>query len=221
MTNTVNSFTPTAVLITEDAEFLDGGRTCVDPKLVTPLHLDSDTNSGWLYTREEWAKFQADPFFEPRICRRYGHHEGLQAGERVELLPDMWVVKFDETKYWSDDIRDRATRIFGVYVFDRRKHVHCCSFEATYELHFMGTDWDERPDLTDEEREELFEAIYGADDTDVKYVGVRGVDRMLSEEIHAGFPPKGSAGGYKTEVTAVVTDDAVEELREYNRMCQL
>ncbi len=45
------AFKPTAVLITEAAEFQTDGRTAVDPKLVTLLHLDSNDNSGWLFTK--------------------------------------------------------------------------------------------------------------------------------------------------------------------------
>ena len=56
MIATKTEFKPTAVLITPDAEFKDGHRTAVAPDLVTLLHLDSEENSGWLYTREEWSK---------------------------------------------------------------------------------------------------------------------------------------------------------------------
>src|SRR3990170_2260106 len=96
---TKTPFKPTAVLITPDAEFKDGNRMAVDPKLVTPLHLDSDENSGWLYTKDEWKNDR-----EPRIYRRYGEHEGLREDERVELLPDMWIVKIDEREHWLDPV---------------------------------------------------------------------------------------------------------------------
>lgn len=215
MTTTIERapFEPTAVLITSDAEWEEGGRIHVDPSLVTPLHLDSRDNSGWLYTRDEWEQDR-----EPRIYRRYGEHEGLEEGERVELLPDLWLVKIDETEHWIDPtILDRAKRIFGVYVFDRRQHVHCCSFEATYELHFLGSQYEHARDLTDAEDEELFDAIREGDlqCEDVSYFAVADIDRMTAEECKEGFLPEGTSGGLKIDgLAAVVTDDAIEELRE-------
>ena len=82
MIETKTPFKPTAVLITPDAEFKDGDRTAVDPALVTLLHLDSNENSGWLYTKDEW---EGDK--EPRIYRRYGKHEGLQKASGWSCCP--------------------------------------------------------------------------------------------------------------------------------------
>ena len=205
-------FKPTAVLITPEAEFKDGGRTAVDPELATLLHLDSDDNSGWLFTHDEWENDR-----EPRIYRRYGEHEGLREDERVELLPDMWIVKIDEREYWLDPVvLDRTRRIFGVYVFDRRKHVHCCSFEATYECTFLGSQWEASRELTDNETEDLDERIREGDGQceAVCYWGVHDIDRMLAETCREGFLPTGNAGEFKVEVTSVVTDDAIAEIEE-------
>ena len=212
MIATTTPFTPTAVLITPDAEWQDGNQTRIDPELVTLLHLDSDDNSGWLYTKDEWEND-----CEPRIYRRYGEHEGLREGERVELLPDMWIVKIDEREYWLDPVvLDRTSRVFGVYVFDRRKHVHCCSFEATYECTFLGSQWEYARELTDDEIEDLDERIREGDrDCEtVSYWGVHDVDRMLAETCREGCLPKSNAGGFKVEVTSVVTDNAVAEIEE-------
>lgn len=200
-------FTPTAVLITPEAEWSDRQGDHVDPNMVTPLHLDSDTNTGWFYTRDEWENDQ-----EPRIYRRYGCHEGLVEGERVELLPDLWLVKIDETGYWADSVRERVKRIFGVYVFDRRRYVHCCSCEATYECHFMGSQWE-----SDTDDESLWEDIHEGDAQceQVSYFGARNVERMIADECLEGCLPRGSSGGMKiTGIISVTTDDAVGEFRE-------
>ena len=129
MIETKAPFTPTAVLITADAEFKDGDRTAVDPTLVTLLHLESDDNSGDLFTKEEWEQGA-----EPRIFRHYsGDYAGLAEGERVELLPDMWIVKIDEREHWRDPvILAQTSRLFGVYVFDRRQVTHCCELSGSY-----------------------------------------------------------------------------------------
>ena len=206
-------FKPTAVLISREAEWTDSQGIHVDPDKVTLLHLDSDDNSGWLYTKDEWEQDDA-----ARIYRRYdGEHEGLEEGERVELLPDVWLVKIDEREHWLDPtILERTSRIYGVYVFDRRKHVHCCSFEATYECTFLGSQWEYTRELTDDETEDLDERIREGDrDCEtVSYWGKHDVDRMLAETCREGCLPKSNAGGFKVEVTSVVTDDAIAEIEE-------
>jgi len=192
-------FTPTAVLIAEDTR--------------TFLHLDSEDNSGWLYTQDEWENDR-----EPRIYRRYGKHEGLEENERVELLPDLWIVKLDEREHWIDPmILDRTSRLYGVYVFDRRQHFHQCSFEATHELHFLGSQWETSRELTDTEDEELWEAIREGDGQteDVSYFGVAEIDRILDTPFREGFLPKDGNGGMPVSgLTSVLADEAIEEVRE-------
>lgn len=206
-------FMPTAVLITPEAEWEDGRGAHVDPDKAIPLHLDSDDNSGWLYTREEWEHGR-----EPRIYRRFGKHEGLQAGERVELLPDVWLVKIDEREYWIDPtVLERTSRIVGVYAFDRRRHVHCCSFEATYELHFLGSQWESSRELTEDEADELDQLIREGDAQceAVSYWGVRDIDRMLESTFRDGFLPAQNCGGMQVQgIASVTTEDALEEIRE-------
>lgn len=218
-TATRKEFTPTAVLITADAEFKDGDRTAVDPALVTLLHLDSDDNSGWLYTREEW---EGDK--EPRIYRRHGNNEGLEEGERVELLPDVWIVKIDEREHWLDPIvLDRTRRIFGVYVFDRRQVTHCCSFSGSYWLVALGTQWEASRELTDDETEDLDERIRTGDSQSdgTNYFDQRDIDRMIAKPCRESCLPEGKAGGFKIDVTAVVTDDAIAEIEEAYRGSEL
>jgi len=212
-------FTPSAALITEAAEFKDGDRTAVDPALVTLLHLDSEDNSGWLYTREEWEQDK-----EPRIYRRFGNHEGLEEGERVELLPDVWIVKIDEREHWiAPDVLDKTARIFGVYVFDRRQVTHCCSFSGSYYLSFLGTQWEASRELTDDETEALDESIWegNCQCESSNYFDQRDVDRMIAKPCREGFLPEGSAGGFHVDVTAVVTDDAIAEIEEAYRGSEL
>ncbi|MHB9044362.1 MAG: hypothetical protein ACYC35_00330 [Pirellulales bacterium] len=212
-TETRAPFTPTAVLITAEAEWTDSRGVHVDPDKAIPLHLDSEENSGWLYTREEWEQGR-----EARIYRRYGNHEGLEESERVELLPDLWLVKIDEREHWVDPtILDRTSRIYGVYVFDRRQHVHCCSFDPTYELTFLGSQWESSRELTDAEDEELADAIREGDAQceDVSYWGVHDIDRMTANTLREGCLPTTGSGGMKiTGVKSVVTADAIEEIRE-------
>ena len=220
MIETKAPFTPTAVLITADAEFKDGDRTAVDPTLVTLLHLESDDNSGDLFTKEEWEQGA-----EPRIFRHYsGDYAGLAEGERVELLPDMWIVKIDEREHWRDPvILAQTSRLFGVYVFDRRQVTHCCELSGSYCLTFLGTQWQPLSDLTDQQCEDLADAIREGDCQcdSTNYFSVAAVERMIAQPCRKHFLPEGTAGGFHVEVTAVVTDDAVAEIEEAYRQCEL
>lgn len=214
-------FTPTAVLITPEAEWIEGGRTRVDPAKVTLLHLDNNDNSGWLYTKDEWEQDDA-----ARIFRNYsGKHEGLEEGDRIELLPDLWIVKIDEREHWVDPmILDRTTRIYGVYVYDKRKHVHCCSFEATYELTFLGSQWEPSRELAEEERDELDESIREGDAQceRVSYWDVHDIDRMVANTCREGCLPAVGHGGYNVDgIVSVTTDDAIEEAEEAHCQSEL
>ena len=118
-------------------------------------------------------------------------------------------------------ILERTSRLYGVYGCDRRQHFHCCSFEDTYELHLLGSQWETSRELTDAKSEELWEAIREGDTQteDVSYFGVPEIDRILDTPFREGFLPKeGSAGMQVNELTSVMADDAIEEVREAN--CQ-
>ena len=212
MTATKAPFKPTAVLITPDAEWQDGNQTRVDPEKVTLLHLDSDENSGWLYTHDEWENDR-----EPRIYRRYGEHEGLREGERVELLPDMWIVKIDEREYWLDPkVLDRTSRIFGVYVFDRRNMPIVVASRLPMSVRFSEPNGTTAASLPKRKPKNLTNASgkATAQCESSNYFDVADVDRMIAETCREGFLPAGNAGGFKVEVKSVVTDDAIAEIGE-------
>ncbi len=62
-------------------------------------------------------------------------------------------LRLDKTKVWAEEVVRRAEQIFGLYVFDQNRRVHCCEFTPSYECFFVGsaignTDLDE----TDAER---------------------------------------------------------------------
>ena len=114
-------------------------------------------------------------------------------------------------------ILERTSRLYGVYVFDRRQHFHLCSFEATYELHFLGSQWETSRELTDTEDEELWEAIREGDGQteDVSYFGVAEIDRVLDIPFREGFlPQEGNGAMQVSNLTSVLADEAIEEVRE-------
>lgn len=78
------------------------------------------------------------------------------AGEGVQFV----VIKIDETKYWKDEIKDKACKIEGVYLIDLTEPTHLCEISVSYPgtqlknfiQNFEAFSEDE---LTELEREEL------------------------------------------------------------------
>lgn len=95
------------------------------------------------------------------------------------------IVKIDETQYWNlnpdpvkywlkpspiTDALKAIKRIFGVYVTDLNKQVHCCELTPSYELNFIETQYelDLNIELTDEQLELISDYIMDGDrDTDL------------------------------------------------------
>jgi hypothetical protein len=51
--------------------------------------------------------------------------------------PLLKIAKIDETANWCEEVQKLARRVFGVYVFDARRRVHCCEFVPSHELHLI------------------------------------------------------------------------------------
>ena len=130
----------------------------------------------------------------------------------------LFVVKIDEREYWLDPVvLARTKRLFGVYVFDRRQHFHICSFSASHELYFLGSQWEEIEGLSDEEHDDLWERITEGDGQSdpVTYWDRWDIDRMLANSCLEGFLPTEDSGGFAlTGFKSVTTEDAIEEARE-------
>jgi hypothetical protein len=209
-------FVPDCVFIPETEGDPEAKGYDPDPKACTLLKLDGDNIHGECYTQEEWENKKTS------FCsREHGKFTSVEGGH-VELLPDLWVVKIQEREYWNDDIKRRTDAIFGVYVFDRRQHVHCCSFEATYECYFLGSQY--RPvGLTEEQEDELNQDIMEGDAQceEVSYWGSHDVDRMLENKCWEGLLPANDneSGGFKLSgIRSVTTKTAIEEaLEAYQR----
>ena len=214
-----DEFTPNCVFIPADALWKDSRGEHVDPDDATLLMLDGDNNYGEVFTSEAWEHDG-----QASYLRRYGQFVDaddnpieLEQG-RVELLPELFVVKIDEREYWIDPvILGRTKRIFGVYVFDRRQQFHICSFTATHELHFLGSQWEEVEGLSDDEHDDLWERITEGDSHSdpVSYWDRWDIDRMLANACRDGFLPNEDSGGFAlTGIVLVTAKDAIEEARE-------
>lgn len=206
-------FVAEAVFIPESAIWKDSQGKHVDPDQCIKLMVDGDNNSADVFTEEAWQS-DGEPF-----CRReWGKFTTVEGG-KVELLPELWVVKIDEREHWLDpEVFAACPRIYGVYVFDRKRHVHICSFTPTYELHYLGSDYILIDGLGDYRLSEIDEKIRDGDSQcdDVTYWGAHDIDRMLETEIKVGcLPPEGKHGGYRLQrIVAVTYEDAIEEARE-------
>lgn len=212
-------FIPNCVFIPATAVWKDRRGEHVDPDDATLMMLDGDNNHGEVFTNDAWENDGP-----PSYLRQYGQFVSADDNPidpelgRVELLPDLHVVKIDETEYWIDpEVLKRTQRIFGVYVFDRRQHYHICSFTASYELHFLGSQWEEVEGLSEEDHDDLRERITEGDlqSEPVSYWDRNDIDRMLTTACREGFFPTGDSGGFAlTGIVSVTTEDAIEEARE-------
>ena len=213
------AFVPNCVFIPAAAVWKDRRGEHVDPKDATLLMLEGDNNYGEVFTSEVW---ETDG--QPSYLRRFGRFVSADDSPidpdqgRVELLPELFVVKIDEREWWLDPVvLERTKRIFGVYVLDRRQHFHICSFSASHELYFLGSQWEEVERLSDEENEDLWERITVGDgqSESVTYWDKADIDRMLASVCREGFLPTGCSGGFALKgIVSVTTGDSIEEARE-------
>jgi hypothetical protein len=241
-TTKMRVFVPNAALIPASAVWRDSRGQHVNPEQCTMLFIDGNRNFAEVYTREAWEQsgkpsyvfrdhfyFKVGEGGEEKFFCRAGlsikDQEPVE-GNRIQLLPEMFVVKQDETdlydKAWVRQYRFR--RIIGVYVFNRRRVVHCCEITPSYERQFFGSQCEldlieddlNFAELLEVAEEELRSADAGTEQ--FSYQHCSDVDRLLATEIKEGFlPPEGKAGGgYQiTGLVSVTDEDAVEEVREY------
>jgi hypothetical protein len=235
-------FVPNAVLIPASAVWRDGNGEHADPEKCTKLYIDGDRNYGEVYRKKSWERggkpsyvLRDNAYFkvgdggeEEFLCRAglsIKDQEPVE-GDRIQLLPEMFVVKHDET-----DLYDEAwvkqyhfKRIIGVYVFNRRRAVHVCEITPSYEREFFGSqselDLSEDEPNFEELREVAEEELRSADagTEQFSYMYCSDVDALLETEIKEGFlPPEGKAGGgYRiTGLVSVTEEDAIEEIREW------
>lgn len=55
------------------------------------------------------------------------------------IHPHWKVVAIDETHCWTPVIVTKTGRLWGLYLFDANRHVHCCELTPSYEMWFVET----------------------------------------------------------------------------------
>lgn len=54
------------------------------------------------------------------------------------MKPKLSLAYMDVTEHWAEEIVRETGRIAAVFVFDENRHVHCCEFTPSFELHLAG-----------------------------------------------------------------------------------
>ena len=95
------------------------------------------------------------------------------------ITPRFNLLRLDETKFWAEEVVRKAKQIFGLYVFDQNRRVHCCEFTPSYECLFVGsaignTDLDD--DVAERLDAEIREGDLGTEP--VKYIHCQEIDAL-------------------------------------------
>lgn len=210
-------FKPDCVFFPEGFDFEDVG--CCEDFSPVLLMCVGNKHHGELFTKEA---YEADG--EPSYKLRFGEFtlpdgEPLPSG-KIDYHPEICVVKYDEREYYCPEIQEKTKAIWGVYIFDRRVHVHICSFEPNYECLFIGSQVDPVDGLTDEELEKLDDDVREGDRQCERYsyLSAHDVDRVMQNVCEEGrYPANGKSGGYVLEGLskyAVTTEFAMAEAEE-------
>ncbi len=213
-----HSFIPNAVFIPEK----DGveGKD-FDRNDCTLLLVDGEFTYADVYTKEAWKGGK-----EPTYIQRCGDFFLPDGSEitmgKVQLLPDVCIVKIPERHNWSEDVQAMTTRMFGVYALNRRLHFHLCEFPASYELWFLESQYEETDEVAadEEKRDELNGMVLDGDaQTEfVSYMHVADIEPMFGKgrRCRPGCLPRNNhGGGFRLRgMTAITWGGIMEEIAE-------
>ena len=108
----------------------------------TLLFVDGEYAYGEVYTEDAWKNGGEPAYIQRRGDFFLPDDSEIRKG-RVQLLPDVCIVKVPEREYWCEEVQAMTKRMFGVYALDRRQHFHLCELCASYELWFVETQYEE------------------------------------------------------------------------------
>lgn len=132
---------------------------------------------------------------------------------------DIHIAVIDQTQYWDEEFVKITGRMFGVYVFDKNRHVHCCEITPSYELHFVEDIWENRCEVADRdecEADSIDQEILMTDNEPVSYYHTYVIDG--GKDWPACELPEGSVGLRRIEGPwPDDSDEAIEEALEYAR----
>jgi len=188
-----------------------------DPDDCTLLFVDGGYSHGEVYTQDAWLNGGEPSYIHRRADFFMPDGSDIPVG-RAQLLPDPCIVEVPEGEWWCDDVRKATKRLFGVYAFDRRHHVHLCELCASYELHFIETQYEEADEVAADEdaRDELNQAVLEGDGQTepVAHFHVKDIEPMFrrGRRCRPGWLPTSEhGGGYRLRGIGAVTWDGVME----------
>ena len=213
-------FVPNAVFIpmTDGKEGRD-----FDREDCTLLFVDGEYSYGDVFTEAAW-KNDGEPTYIQRRGDFFLSDDSEIPTGRVQLLPDVCVVKVSDREYWCEEVQALTTRIVAVYALDRRQHHYLCEMCASYELWFIEHQYEptEEVDQDDDKREELNELILDGSryEERVVYEHRCDIEPMFGRgrRCRPGCLPRNDrGGGYRLRGLRSVTWDGVIE--EIGEMC--
>lgn len=103
--------------------------------------------------------------------------------ETVEkVLPKICAVRIDETECWTDDVRAKVDKVYGIYLVDLNCHTYCCSMTPSYAMYYIGFSIQSNKtsmfDKMDEIEELEMEMMANSSPELVCYMNCSDVDRM-------------------------------------------
>lgn len=91
------------------------------------------------------------------------------------------LIKFDNTKYWTESIKDELKdgKIYDVYIYNPEIHVHCCELTPSYELYFVDFSIECDESLPDD----FYELVNECRDDSVIYIPVKNYKNVIDIDL--------------------------------------
>jgi len=126
------------------------------------------------------------------------------------------VVKLDQTDMWhlANEDMVKAGRIYGLYVTDLERRVHCCEFTPSYELHFIMSVFQGNSENTNEDNDHVDDELRDGDrETEtVQYMHCHQIENFPKDGDKSKLVPFGNE---ELPDETVDWDSALEGYREY------
>lgn len=94
-------------------------------------------------------------------------------------MKPLFIVKYDDSKYWDKTIIEKANKIYSYYLIDTSKICYNCSIIPTFESYHLLNQIENYNNFDDEELFELENSI----NNDVEYIECKYFDKKLSKRL--------------------------------------
>jgi len=107
----------------------------------------------------------------------------MKNGKNIPV--DLWVVKIDDTRYWSKDVLKKypeIKRIFSIYMVDLNEYTYVASLTPSYFMRWLANDWTgRRPN--EKRAEEIFDLMLEnpGDDTYMNVGSIKNAPKIKGE----------------------------------------